>query len=280
MNRTRFVNHTSTFLLLQLVAFWAVWQWYAARLLSSPDERWGLVALATAAICVLWRRSEATREEANESAFLTSAILLTLLYAVSYAYVLPLVRATLAMLALACVLCGMMRRRVGGAHVGVAGLLLLALPVVPSLQFYGGYPLRVLTGRVAAPLLQLSGFAVTAEGTCLNFGGGVIWIDAPCSGVRMLWVGLFLACTLVALYELCLPRALVALAGAGVVIVAGNIFRAVALFYVEAKIIEVPAWTHEATGVASFLFVAAGIVACVEALRKGRARLWCASSFS
>lgn len=279
MSGNRFINRTQIILSLQLVAFWAVWQWYVMRLHSSPDERWGLVALATAAICVLWKRSETAHEAANESVFLTPAILLTLLYAVSYAHVLPLVRATLAMLALACVLGVVMRRRFGGAHVGVAGLLLLALPVVPSLQFYGGYPLRVLTGRVAAPLLQLSGFAVTAEGTCLNYGGQQIWIDAPCSGVRMLWVGLYLACTLVALYELRLPRALVALAGAGVVIVAGNIFRAVALFYVEAKIIEAPAWTHEATGVASFLFVAAGIVFIVEALRKGRA-MWCAYSSS
>jgi exosortase/archaeosortase family protein len=277
MNRLHIFNRAFLILSLQLIAFWAVWQWYVVRLYASPEERWGLVALVTAAICVLRKRSGAAHERTNESLFLVSAILLTLSYGVSYSHVLPLVRATLAMLAVACALGSVIGQRRGGTHVGVAGLLLLALPVVPSLQFYGGYPLRVLTGRVAAPLLQLSGFAVTAEGTCLNFGGQAIWIDAPCSGIRMLWVGLFLACTLVALYELRLLHALIALTGAGVVIVAGNIFRAVALFYVEAKIIEVPAWTHEATGVASFLFVAAGIVVFIEALRKGRAMWRCDS---
>jgi hypothetical protein len=44
-------------------------------------------------------------------------------------------------------------------------------------------------------MLALTGAAVHAEGTGLRWAGGLIEIDVPCSGIRMLWAGLHLALT-------------------------------------------------------------------------------------
>ena len=84
------------------------------------------------------------------------------------------------------------------------GLMLLALPIIPPLQFYVGYPLRLATAFVSARLLSLHGLSIDAVGTCLDWNGTLIAVDAPCSGVRMLWTGLYLAMGLVLLYTLIL----------------------------------------------------------------------------
>jgi exosortase/archaeosortase family protein len=153
-------------------------------------------------------------------------------------------------------------------HPGVLGLLWLSLPLVPSLQFYLGYPLRMLVAGLAAPILRLGGFAVVQEGTCLNWAGQLIWIDAPCSGVRMLWVGLFLTFALVCVYELRLVKTLVLLTAALSAIIAGNIFRAVALFYFESGVFPMPAWAHDYTGLVAFALVATAIVGSVHFIRR------------
>ena len=120
--------------------------------------------------------------------------------------------------------------------------------------------MRVVVGQIAAPVLRMGGFAVTAQGTCLNWAGKLISIDAPCSGIKMLWVGMFLTFVLLCIYELPLVRTLLLLPLALIVILAGNVFRAVALFYLEAGVLNLPAWGHEYAGLVSFLLVAVGIV--------------------
>lgn len=150
---------------------------------------------------------------------------------------------------------------------GTLLLLYLALPVIPSLQFYGGYPLRALVAGVSAPLLRLGGFAVIREGACLNWDGQLIWIDAPCSGIRMLWVGLYLTCTLAFIYELRFVKKMLALSIAVLVIISGNIFRSVGLFYLEAGVVENRAWVHDFVGVAAFALVAVTIVVVIQRLR-------------
>ncbi|HWT00764.1 MAG TPA: archaeosortase/exosortase family protein [Pyrinomonadaceae bacterium] len=246
------------------LALWPVWQWYAARVVGSADGKWGLLAAASAA-ALLWRKRTLVGGAADAKLWLPALFLL--LYAATYAFLPPLARAALAFTAVGLALSALVLGR--RCHAGLLGLLYLALPVIPSLQFYGGYPLRVFVATVTAPLLRLAGFSVVREGTCLDWGGQLIWIDAPCSGVRMLWVGLFLVCLLAAVYDLRPLRTLYGLAAACVVIVLGNVFRAVALFYVEAKVVLMPAWSHDYVGVVAFAVVAAGIVMIVRRLREG-----------
>ena len=56
----------------------------------------------------------------------------------------------------------------------LAGLVLLALPWIASLQYYGGYPLRVITAQASAWLLQLAGLAAERSGTG-HAGAGGSW---------------------------------------------------------------------------------------------------------
>jgi exosortase/archaeosortase family protein len=106
----------------------------------------------------------------------------------------------------------------------------------------------------------MQGLDVWREGVCLHFGEKLIWIDAPCSGVKMLWFGLFLAAFLVCFFRFSNLKSLAVFASAFLIILVGNIFRASALFYIEAEIFDAPRFMHEAVGVFSFAFVALGIV--------------------
>ncbi|MEO7652946.1 MAG: archaeosortase/exosortase family protein, partial [Bryobacteraceae bacterium] len=129
-----------------------------------------------------------------------------------------------------------------------------------SMQFYASYPLRWLMGEASAALLRTSGLAVTAEGTLLRWGREIVEIDAPCSGVRMLWAGLFLACVLISLRGLGPWRAIVAGCMAVVAVLCANIARSTALFFLETGIVPLPAWSHVAVGILTFTLAAVAIV--------------------
>lgn len=84
----------------------------------------------------------------------------------------------------------------------------------------------------------------------------------------MLWVGMFLTFVLLCLYELpILKSALLAFLAFGVIIVA-NVFRAVALFYLEAGVVLLPSWGHEYAGIVAFVLEAAGIVSILFMLQR------------
>ncbi len=247
----------------QLLAFWPVISWYFARVLESSDQMWGFLALITALGFLLVNTNPTADLEYKPVP--TVSIVLLLLYIFTYPVLPPLARATIAVITLGVTASTHRRKSIDS---GIVGLLILSLPIIPSLQFFLGYPLRLLVATVAAPVLRLGGFAVVQEGTCLNWAGQLIWIDAPCSGIRMLWVGLYLALTLICLFQIRRVKALLCLTSAFLVIVAGNIFRAVALFYIEAKVLDTPPWVHDYTGVVAFLITALGILALTHLLRK------------
>lgn len=258
------MNRTLLLVLVQVVAFWPVWRWYVSRVGDSTDQTWGLLALATAALFLFRKKVSSHSIERS----LTLPTLIVFLYLVTYPLFPPLVRAGLAFTAIGVTLS--LIRFGKPFHPGVLGLLWLSLPLVPSLQFYGGYPLRVLVASLTAPILRLGGFAVIQEGTCLNWAGQLIWIDAPCSGIRMLWVGMYLVFALVGIYELRFLKSLVLLMVALFVIIAGNIFRAVALFYFESGAFPMPDWAHDYAGLVAFALVAIGIVAAVQFIRRDK----------
>lgn len=247
---------------LQALAFWDVWRWYVTRAVYSWDQPWGVVALIAAIVFLIASRKPWPQ---TERSLLLPAILV-LFYAATYLPFAPLARAIVAFTALAVTLSSL---RFGKSfHAGLFGLFYLSLPTLPTLQFFGGYPMRVVVAQLTAPILRLSGFAVMPEGTCLNWAGQMIWIDAPCSGIKMLWVGLFLTFVVLCIYELPLFKTLLLLPLVGVIILAANVFRAVALFYLEAGVLSMPSWGHEYAGVIAFVLEAAGIIAIVLKLRR------------
>jgi exosortase/archaeosortase family protein len=271
-----------TLLAIELLAFWPVWRWYAHRLADQSDEAWGIVALITAILFVFRRKPDAVLSELEKergshgingthgkfSSALWAPAALLICYSLSYHILSPLPRAAIAVTAIATTISAMRFGR--RLHLGLWGLLLLALPVMASLQFYLGFPMRAVVASLAAPMLQINGLAVVAEGASLNWNGAPILIDAPCSGVKMLWTGYYLACALACYYQLNAKRtALACLAALGAIII-GNTFRAAALFYLEAGTAKLllPDWTHEGAGVVVFTATAIAIALMAKRLAK------------
>src|SRR5687767_14479279 len=116
---------------VQLLAFWPVWGWYVRRVTSSTEELWGLLAAITA-LFFLWNH----KENSNDPPSLYLPAVSLFIYAISYHLLPPLLIAAVALISIGCTLCSLRLAR--RFHIGIIGLLLLALPVIPTLQFYLG----------------------------------------------------------------------------------------------------------------------------------------------
>lgn len=236
-------------LLAVAAACWSAWSELAARLPEVSDALpLALVVAALAAPCL---RAPALLGSTSRVATAPLVILLSI-YSLAVIGAPPLLRIAPAVLAVC--YCLHAASQEGAPRASFYGLVLLALPVLPSLEFYTAYPVRLAAIEATAALLRMNGIAVGVEGLALRFGEQLIQFDAPCSGVRMLWVGWFLASALAHLYRLTWWRYLAALAIATALAIGGNIVRASSLFYLEAKLLpfaEAP-WMHEAVGTVAF----------------------------
>jgi exosortase/archaeosortase family protein len=261
-------------LLATIGACWAVGPWYVAHLADARDDAAALVALALLAL--LPARGPIARAAVGWRALLPSALALAA-YAISFPFVPRLASAVLAFLAFG--FAWSLWRHGTPFRPWAIGLGLLGLPMTSSLQFYLGYPLRVASGDVALVLLRLGGAAVAREGVHLRAGGALVMIDAPCSGIRMLWAALLLACCLAALFRLRARGSLLAAGAAVVVTVAGNGLRTAALFWADTNAPPLPSFAHAGVGVVVFAMAAGALVAVTRALaaREGSA---CAPSAS
>ena len=149
----------------------------------------------------------------------------------------------------------------------LAGLATLALPVVSSLQFYAGYPLRLVTAEASRWLLGLAGFDASREGSAMLVDGRLVIVDAPCSGVQMVWMAWFCACAVACWRGL--PDRVFArrLAFVGAIVLAGNIVRNALLVGLEARGAASP-WQHEAIGMVVLGVVCAAVAALVASARR------------
>lgn len=235
---------------LQATACWPVWPWYAARVRDGSDEPWCVLAVLAALVMIARGEGKPAREVKN---FALPAVLLAG-YAAAAVWLPPIFGAAVAFLAVGSSL--HYWRRGCFFDAGVWGLLVLGTPLMASVQFYLGYPLRVLVGYLAVPLIHLSGFTVTLEGTLLNWGGKLVEIDAPCSGIRLLWTGMLLSFLLAAAYRWKPKTTLLYGMAAAAAVVSANVMRAAALFYIEAGDLPFPPWAHSAVGLVVFAWMA------------------------
>jgi len=247
-------------LALQAAALTPHWIWMARRMHDGSDDPLGLLALAALAVLVWTVRSEL--RPAPRLGWLAIAAFGTLSAALLRTGVgplpslPPLAAALLGVLAMACGLLAFLPGRVAGLPVAL--LALLALPLLSSLQFYAGYPLRVITAEASRWLL-MPGFSVVREGSSLLVDGQLVIVDAPCSGVQMAWFGYFTACV-VALWAGRDGRSFLArLPMVGLMVLGGNIVRNSALAALEATGHAPPAWLHDAFGLALLALVCGGI---------------------
>jgi exosortase/archaeosortase family protein len=223
------------------LATWPVLLWWGRRVVDDSDEPLGVLALACA-FGFIW---QARHRIVSSTIGLALAIALLLLGRTLAGELPMLIQGLILVLALSFSL------RLWQLP-GVVSLLSLALPWVATLQFILGYPLRVIVAIGAEAVLRLGGVAVTREGTDLWYQGLAVGVDAPCSGIRMLWFLLFAAAFLSARFRLRWIHTLLLHFAAAALALMANGLRATILFFPEAGIVHWPHWTHEATGLVLF----------------------------
>jgi exosortase/archaeosortase family protein len=146
----------------------------------------------------------------------------------------------------------------------LAGLVLLALPWIASLQFYLGFPLRVITAQLSAWGLQAAGFDATRSGASMLVNGQLVIVDAPCSGVQMAWLAYFTACAAAAATGLSDRLFARRAAMVGAIVLLGNVLRNSVLVALESRPAGLSAAWHEAIGLAVLAAVCVAVLALVQ----------------
>jgi exosortase/archaeosortase family protein len=152
-----------------------------------------------------------------------------------------------------------------------AGLAVLSLPLLASLQFYVGYPLRVVAATLAGGLLRVAGIAAERSGAALTLDGRLVLVDAPCAGVQMAWLAYFTAFAAAALARTPDVRLLrrMPLIVAGVL--AANALRNAVLVGLEARPQGLWPPLHEAIGAGILAMLCAAILALMlQGVRRER----------
>jgi exosortase/archaeosortase family protein len=247
------VMHPLLTCVLVMLALWDGWRWYFARVWAAPEEAASL-AITMAVLGGIGATRKCRLGSPASVPLITVATALAI-YAGSYAGLPPIGRAAIAIATtLFCFYVAAFGER---PPVAFWGLVALALPVVPSLQFMLGYPMRIVSAALAAHLLQAQGIAVARRGTFLVWRDDMLQFDAPCSGVNMLWAGLLLTLMGCVWLRLGVMKVMIAVGLSVALAIGSNVLRASSLFYVEAGLIaQAPAWWHEGIGIAAFILSA------------------------
>lgn len=250
-----------SWLLLPALALWPVWLWSLRRLSDGSDDPYGVVALAMLLLC-LWRERRQFCATPRH-AWLLASLALGVLAIAGTVLLPPLARGVLAVLAV--IGAALALRRPRQPVLAWLGLGLLALPILSSLQFFAGYPLRVITAEASVWLLRGLGLAVQRQGSTLDVGGHLVMVDAPCSGIHMAWVAYFCAFASAAWLRLGEGHLLRRLPLLGLLVLAGNSLRNTLLVLQETGQSSWPGWMHEATGLLVFIGVCALVLRLITA---------------
>src|SRR5215831_7074789 len=159
---------------LVVAATWDAWRWYVERIWASPEEAAALtLTIVFLGVLAAVRRPLPPPRSRAAMPLATIAILLAA-YAASYAFLPAIMRAALAIAAT--LFCLHVAVLTGRPPVAFWGLVALALPVLPSLQFTLGYPMRILSVALSVTL-AIAGNALRASSLFYLEAGLVA--DAP-----------------------------------------------------------------------------------------------------
>ncbi len=236
------------------MAAWDSWRWLAHRYAAAPEEALSLV-LTVGLLCLLALPRLRTARRLSAIPLAPVPLSLVTLLLAAHAAAILWAPAILAAALAATVLLYALYRSATGLSPPPAfwGLVALAMPVVPSLQFVLGYPMRLISAQLTVALLSVQGVPISREGTFVVIGGETIQFDAPCSGVSMLW-----ALVLVTLMAGLIQRLDVIRLGAALVLtiavaIVCNVLRVSSLLFAETVLgAEQPAWLHEGVGLVAF----------------------------
>lgn len=245
-----------TWALFAGLAAWPSLAWTIRRFADGSDDPLGIVALAALGLALVVSRERFGREP--RVSFLVASAAAALGAAWPGLALPDLARALVSTTAVVFALAAIVDEDEPFAP--YAGLAFLALPLLSSLQFYAGFPLRVVTAEASRWLLMAAGSVVERTGSALMVDGRLVLVDAPCSGVQMAWVGYFTACASAWLFRVSNRAALARLPIVGMAVLAGNIVRNTILVAMEASGDAVATSTHEAIGLNVLAVVAIAIV--------------------
>lgn len=244
-------------LTVQAAALWPHGAWMARRVQDGSDDPLGLAAIAALLMLLALRAN--TLRIAPQTGWLAVGLLLGMAANAALWVASPLACALLAALSLAAALMAWLPAN--GPRLPLAGLVVLALPWIASLQYYGGYPLRVLTAQLSAWLLQGVGIAAERGGTAMLVRGQLVIVDAPCSGVQMAWMAWFCACAVAALVALRDGAFLRRLPGVGAIVLISNVLRNTVLVALESRPQGLEAALHEGIGLLALALVCTAVIA-------------------
>nr|WP_315849583.1 exosortase Q [uncultured Rhodoferax sp.] len=241
-------------LALLALALWPTWWWMGQRMVDGSDDPLGLLALAALG-GLLWQHRGHLRA-APRLGFQVTALAGAVLTTALHQQLPDLVVALIGLLSVAAGLIAFLPARVATAP--VLGLSVLSLPLLASLQFYAGFPLRVVTAEVSRWLLSIA-HTVERSGSSLVVNGQLIIVDAPCSGVQMAWLGYFTACVVALANNKSNTTFLLRLPLVGALVLLGNVLRNTVLVGAQASGTPLPAWGHDAVGLLVLAAVCGGI---------------------
>lgn len=249
-------------LALLAVALWPTWWWMGQRMVDGSDDPLGVLALAALGALV-WQRRLRLRA-APRLGFQVVALAGAVLTTALHAQLPDLLVALVGLLSLALGLLAFLPLQVATAP--VLGLSVLSLPLLASLQFYAGFPLRVVTAEASRWLLSAA-HTVERSGSSLVVDGQLVIVDAPCSGVQMVWLGYFTACVVALAVGRANRSFLLRLPIVSALVLVGNVLRNTVLVAFQASGAPLPGWGHEAVGLAVLALVCAGIAWAMAANR-------------
>jgi exosortase/archaeosortase family protein len=241
-------------LALLALALWPTWWWMGQRMVDGSDDPLGLLALAALG-GLLWQHRRHLRA-APRLGFQTAALAGAVLTTALHQQLPDLVVALIGLLSVAAGLIAFLPARVATAP--VLGLSVLSLPLLASLQFYAGFPLRVVTAEASRFLLSIA-HTVERTGSSLVVNGQLIIVDAPCSGVQMAWLGYFTACVAALASHKRNKTFLLRLPLVGALVLLGNVLRNTVLVCAQASGTPLPVWGHDAVGLLVLAAVCGGI---------------------
>lgn len=239
------------------VATWDSWRWLAHRFTAAPEEALSL-ALTAGLLCLLaLPRLRAARRLSDIPLMPVTALLVA--HAAAGLWAPAIFAAALA----AMVLLYALYRGATGLRPPLAfwGLVALAMPVVPSLQFVFGYPMRLISAQLTVALLSVQGVPISREGTFVVIGGETVQFDAPCSGVSMLWALVLVTLMAGLIQRLDAVRLAVAMVLTIAAAIVCNVLRVSSLLFAETVLgAEQPAWLHEGIGLVAFALTAVALL--------------------
>ncbi len=244
------------YVLLPIIALWPNWQWSAARFADGSDDPLGILALV--ALVFLSARERHFFLKKPRLFWLMASFLLALLSGAARFFLPALAQAALATFAVLAAIISLQNAEQPKFSWFLLGVL--SLPLLASLQFFVGFPLRVLTAECSLYLLQMLGLEVTRSGTVLFVNGQAIMVDAPCSGIQMAWVTYFVASFSASFWRIGDRLFLKTLPLISALILSGNILRNTLLMLKESAILPLPEWTHEGIGLLIFSAICAFIL--------------------